>query len=345
MVSRIPPPDDGSPRRQARPTGRPRRRPRRRGRPRRVVLQRQRRRRRRRPDGRRRRHRCAARRRPVRPRRRRVGGRAVARRHRLPRAEPVLRAVTDGSEEPAAPPTSAPSVDPSSGLPTVYLLDLPPEAAETVESIERGRPTPTTRTAARSATTRACCPTASAATTRSSPSRRPGPTTAARAASSRAPRASCTGPTTTTRRSRGSCCDRTRLPAGEPRSSPGCTAGPPHLDAAYVGGVVRRSGGRFVHLPARHRPAPPCTTRWPRRSSCRRTTGATSTRSPTACATCPPAAACRWCSGTTADASPSASRASPQPSSSSWARRPAWCCGCVRSERRAATGAVTPRAG
>ena len=40
------------------------------------------------------------------------------------------------TQEPEAPPT----IDPDSGLPTVYLLDLPPEAAETVEAIERGPP-------------------------------------------------------------------------------------------------------------------------------------------------------------------------------------------------------------
>jgi ribonuclease T1 len=41
--------------------------------------------------------------------------------------------------EPSGPPGSA-GLDADSGLPTVYLLDLPPEAAATVEAIERGPP-------------------------------------------------------------------------------------------------------------------------------------------------------------------------------------------------------------
>ncbi|MGA8846574.1 MAG: ribonuclease domain-containing protein [Nocardioides sp.] len=36
--------------------------------------------------------------------------------------------------------TPAAAVDPDSGLPTVYLLDLPPEAAETVQMIDDGPP-------------------------------------------------------------------------------------------------------------------------------------------------------------------------------------------------------------
>jgi ribonuclease T1 len=46
--------------------------------------------------------------------------------------------------ESAEPTTSDPqqAVDPESGLPTVSLLDLPPEAAVTVEAIERGPPYP-----------------------------------------------------------------------------------------------------------------------------------------------------------------------------------------------------------
>ncbi len=49
------------------------------------------------------------------------------------------------SPSPSAAPSAgstAPAIDPESGLPTVYLLDLPPEAAETVEIIDRGPPYP-----------------------------------------------------------------------------------------------------------------------------------------------------------------------------------------------------------
>lgn len=47
----------------------------------------------------------------------------------------------DPSTAPASAP-SAPATDPDSGLPTVYLLDLPPEAGETVEVIDSGPPYP-----------------------------------------------------------------------------------------------------------------------------------------------------------------------------------------------------------
>ena len=46
------------------------------------------------------------------------------------------------TSEPAESATTAPAVDPDSGLPTVYLLDLPPEAAETVQVIDNGPPYP-----------------------------------------------------------------------------------------------------------------------------------------------------------------------------------------------------------
>lgn len=54
--------------------------------------------------------------------------------------EPAPTATASESAEPSR--TPPPSVDPESGLPTVYLLDLPPEAAETVELIDRGPPYP-----------------------------------------------------------------------------------------------------------------------------------------------------------------------------------------------------------
>ena len=46
----------------------------------------------------------------------------------------------DGSADDSGTSTLQGSTDPESGLPTVYLLDLPPEAAETVGAIERGPP-------------------------------------------------------------------------------------------------------------------------------------------------------------------------------------------------------------
>ncbi|WP_323791837.1 ribonuclease domain-containing protein [Nocardioides sp.] len=65
----------------------------------------------------------------------------------VPSEEPSEDPSTDTDEpsaEPSAEPSSTtpPSIDPESGLPTVYLLDLPPEAAETVELIDRGPPYP-----------------------------------------------------------------------------------------------------------------------------------------------------------------------------------------------------------
>lgn len=59
---------------------------------------------------------------------------ALSSRSASPTAEPT--------DEPPAPATSAPAVDPDSGLATVYLLDLPPEAAETVQVIDSGPPYP-----------------------------------------------------------------------------------------------------------------------------------------------------------------------------------------------------------
>ncbi len=43
-------------------------------------------------------------------------------------------------QDPTPQATAPPKVDPDSGLPTIYLLDLPPEAAETVDSIDDGPP-------------------------------------------------------------------------------------------------------------------------------------------------------------------------------------------------------------
>ena len=66
-------------------------------------------------------------------------------------AAPSVDSETDQPGSSAAPsptvsatpePTPQPSIDPDSGLPTVYLLDLPPEAAETVDVIDRGPPFP-----------------------------------------------------------------------------------------------------------------------------------------------------------------------------------------------------------
>ncbi|CAN5491547.1 hypothetical protein BH09ACT12_BH09ACT12_33590 [soil metagenome] len=48
---------------------------------------------------------------------------------------------SDPTSDPSSP-SEAPTIDPDSGLPTIYLLDLPPEAAETVEAIDRGPPFP-----------------------------------------------------------------------------------------------------------------------------------------------------------------------------------------------------------
>ncbi len=47
-----------------------------------------------------------------------------------------------GSGSPPDSPTSGESTDPASGLPLVRLVDLPPEAAETVDLIDRGGPFP-----------------------------------------------------------------------------------------------------------------------------------------------------------------------------------------------------------
>lgn len=53
-----------------------------------------------------------------------------------PEQTPSAQPPVGGSEAPSSPP----SIDPDSGLPTVYLLDLPPEAAVTVEAIDDGPP-------------------------------------------------------------------------------------------------------------------------------------------------------------------------------------------------------------
>lgn len=56
--------------------------------------------------------------------------------------------VTGGGQEPepggsiATEPSSSSSADPDSGLPTVDLADLPPEAADTLELIDAGGPFP-----------------------------------------------------------------------------------------------------------------------------------------------------------------------------------------------------------
>lgn len=49
---------------------------------------------------------------------------------------------TSGPGGPGGAPTAGSSTDPASGLPLVALDDLPPEAAETVDLIERGGPFP-----------------------------------------------------------------------------------------------------------------------------------------------------------------------------------------------------------
>lgn len=64
-----------------------------------------------------------------------------------PSAESVQPSQSDSStgapaSDPAGEATTAPAIDPDSGLPTVYLLDLPPEAAETVQVIDNGPPYP-----------------------------------------------------------------------------------------------------------------------------------------------------------------------------------------------------------
>ena len=56
--------------------------------------------------------------------------------------ESVQPSSTPSAAPSPAPLPEAPSTDPDSGLPTVYLLDLPPEAAETVDLIDRGPPYP-----------------------------------------------------------------------------------------------------------------------------------------------------------------------------------------------------------
>ena len=57
-----------------------------------------------------------------------------------PPSSPEPSATPSAAPEPSS--TPPPSIDPESGLPTVYLLDLPPEAAETVDNIDRGPPFP-----------------------------------------------------------------------------------------------------------------------------------------------------------------------------------------------------------
>lgn len=49
---------------------------------------------------------------------------------------------TSPSTDPPTDPSTDPSTDPDSGLPLVRLADLPPEAAATVELIDRGGPFP-----------------------------------------------------------------------------------------------------------------------------------------------------------------------------------------------------------
>lgn len=49
---------------------------------------------------------------------------------------------SDPTTEPTTEPGTDPSTDPASGLPLVRLADLPPEAARTVELIDRGGPFP-----------------------------------------------------------------------------------------------------------------------------------------------------------------------------------------------------------